>query len=46
MEKIKNTQPFFEEPKLEVVHLTETDIILTSGEPLTETPQEGEFIPA
>ena len=31
MEKIKNNQSVYEEPLLEVVHLTECDIITTSG---------------
>ena len=31
MEKIKNKQSVYEEPLLEVVHLTEKDIITTSG---------------
>ena len=44
MEKIKNKQLAYEEPLLEVVHLTEKDIITTSGG--EEIPEEGEFIPA
>ena len=43
MEKIKNKQSIYEEPLLEVVHLTEKDIITTSGG--DEIPQEGEIIP-
>ena len=31
MEKSKNNQSVYEEPLLEIVHLTETDIISTSG---------------
>ena len=31
MEKSKNKQSAYEEPLLEVVHLTEKDIITTSG---------------
>lgn len=31
MEKIKNNQSAYEEPLLEIVHLTEKDIITTSG---------------
>lgn len=43
MEKIKNNQSVYEEPLLEVVHLTEKDIITTSGG--EEIPQEGELTP-
>ena len=44
MEKIKNKQSVFEEPKIEVIRFTEKDIITTSGG--EEIPEEGEFIPA
>ena len=44
MEEIKNKQSVYEEPLLEVVHLTEKDIITTSGEPWEEIPEEGEII--
>ena len=44
MEEIKNNQSVYEDPLLEVVHLTEKDIITTSGG--EEIPEEGEFIPA
>ena len=43
MKENKNNQSVYEEPLLEVVHLTEKDIITTSGG--DEIPQEGEFIP-
>ena len=43
MEEIKNKQSAYEEPLLEVVHLTEKDIITTSGG--EEIPQEGELTP-
>ena len=42
MEKIKNKQSVYEEPLLEVVHLTEKDIITTSG---GFRDDEGEIIP-
>ena len=42
MEKIKNKQSAYEEPLLEVIHLTEKDIITTSGDPFLE--DEGEII--
>ena len=45
MEKSKNKQLAYEEPLLEVVHLTEKDIITTSGEPYEENPAEAEIIP-
>ena len=45
MTNIQKSEPF-EKPAFEMIPVPETDIILTSGEPLTETPQEGEFIPA
>ncbi len=45
MKEIKNKQSVYEEPLLEVIHLTEADIITSSGDPLEETPQEGEFAP-
>ncbi len=45
MEEIKNKQSAYEEPLLEVIHMNETDIITTSGDPYEEIPQEGEFIP-
>ena len=41
MEEIKNKQLAYEEPLLEVVHLTEKDIITTSG----GRDDEGEIIP-
>ncbi len=44
MENEKNIKKF-EEPKLEIIHLTEKDIITTSGEPYEENPAEGEFTP-
>ena len=44
MEEINNKQSVFEEPKIEVIRFTETDIITTRGG--DEIPQEGEFIPA
>ena len=44
MEEIKNKQSAYEEPLLEIVHLTEKDIITTSGDPFQD--EEGEFIPA
>ena len=40
MEKIENKQLAYEEPLLEVVYLTEKDIIITSG-----GDSEGEIIP-
>ena len=43
MEKSKNNQSVYEEPLLEVVHLTEKDIITTSGDPIDDC--EGEIIP-
>lgn len=41
MEEIKNMQSVYEEPKLEVIHFTETDIITTSGDGRDD---EGEII--
>ena len=41
MKEIKNKQSAYEEPLLEVVHLTEKDIITTSG----GRDDEGEIIP-
>ena len=43
MKENKNNQSVYEEPLLEVVHLTEKDVITTSGR--DEIPQEGEIIP-
>ena len=43
MEKIKNKQSAYEEPLLKIVHLTEKNIITTSGG--EEIPQEGELTP-
>ena len=40
--KSEKTTKKFEEPILEVIHLTEKDIITTSGDPFLE--DEGEFI--
>ena len=45
MEEIKNKQSFYEEPLLEVVHLTEKDIITTSGELWDGEDKEGELTP-
>ena len=42
MEEIKNMQSVYEEPKLEVIHFSETDIITTS-DGLRDS--EGEIIP-
>ena len=44
MEKSKNNQSVYEEPLLEVVHLTEKDIITTSGELWDGEDKEGEII--
>lgn len=43
MEKSKNNQSVYEEPLLEVVHLTEKDIITTSG--WEGKDQEAEIVP-
>ena len=43
MKEIKNKQSVYEEPLLEVVHLTEKDIITTSG--WQDPDYEGEFVP-
>lgn len=46
MKEIKNKKAIFEEPILEVIHLTEKDIITASGGGLDdENPIEGEMIP-
>lgn len=42
MEKIKK-QSVYEDPEIEVIHMTETDIITISGG--EEIPEEGEFVP-
>ena len=34
----------FESPMITVIHLTETDIITTSGGPWEEIPEEGEKV--
>ena len=34
----------FEEPELQVIHLTEKDIITTSGDPYDDPDQETEII--
>ena len=44
MKENKNNQSVYEEPLLEVVHLTEKDIITTSGEPWEGEDKEGEII--
>lgn len=44
MEEIKK-QSVYEEPELQIIHLTEQDIITTSGDPFEENPAEGEFAP-
>lgn len=43
MKENKNNQSVYEEPLLEVVHLTEKDIITTSGDPFEDC--KGEIIP-
>ena len=43
MENEKNVKKYTA-PKLEIIHLTEKDIITTSGEPWEEIPEEGEKV--
>ena len=42
MEKIENKQLAYEEPLLEVVHLTEKDIITTSGDGFEDEDEDSE----
>ena len=44
MNVIKNKNALYEEPKLQIARLAETDIITISGG--EEIPEEGEFVPA
>ena len=43
MKAIKNKNALYEEPKLQIARLTETDFITTSADPFKD--EEGEIVP-